>query len=100
LADAPANAPWRGMVVDRIAALRAQAGGAPDISMMVAGLAARLHQNPNDPQGWQRLIRAYAVLGDTGKAQTALGEARSASKNNTQELAALSAEAKSLKLEK
>jgi cytochrome c-type biogenesis protein CcmH len=100
LADAPANAPWRGAVIDRIAALRAQSGGAPDIGAMVAGLAARLHQNPNDPQGWQRLIRVYAVLGNDMKAQAALGDARAASKRDTQALAALSAEAKSLKLEK
>jgi cytochrome c-type biogenesis protein CcmH len=101
LADAPANAPWRGVLIDRIASLRAQTGGgAPDISAMVAGLAARLHQNPKDPQGWQRLIRAYAVLGDDAKAQSALADARAASKGDTQAQAALSAEAKSLKLEK
>ncbi len=100
LSDAPANAPWRGDLVDRVAALKAQSGGVPDIGAMVAGLAARLHQNPNDPQGWQRLIRAYAVLGDTAKAQAALADARAAATSNTQVLAALSAEAKSLKLEK
>ncbi|HEY1836801.1 MAG TPA: tetratricopeptide repeat protein [Rhizomicrobium sp.] len=100
LADAPANAPWRGTVVDRIAALKAQSGAAPDIGAMVAGLAARLHDKPDDPQGWQRLIRAYAVLGDNAKAHTALADARAAAKSNTQALAALSVEAKSLKLEK
>ena len=101
LADAPPDAPWRSKVLDGVAALKAQSGGAaPDINAMVAGLAARLHQNPNDPQGWQRLIRAYAVLGDNTKARAALADARAASKNDTQTLAALSAEAKSLKLEK
>ena len=100
LADAPANAPWRGELVDRIAALKAASGGVPDIGAMVAGLAERLHQNPNDPAGWQRLIHAYVVLGDTAKAQTALTDARAAMKSDTRTLAALSAEAKSLKLEK
>jgi cytochrome c-type biogenesis protein CcmH len=100
LADAPPNASWRGELVDRIAALKSQNGGAPDIGAMVAGLAARLHQTPNDSEGWQRLIRAYAVLGDTPKAQAALADARAAMKGDTRTLAALSAEAKSLKLEK
>jgi cytochrome c-type biogenesis protein CcmH len=67
---------------------------------MVAGLAARPHQSPNDAEGWQRLVRAYAVLGDAAKAQTALADARTAMKRDTRTLAALSAEAKSLKLEK
>ncbi len=101
LADAPADAPWRGAVLDRVAALKAQSGGgAPDINAMVAGLAARLRQRPNDPQGWQRLIRAYAVLGDNAKAQAALADARAALKADAPSLAALSSEAKSLKLEK
>jgi cytochrome c-type biogenesis protein CcmH len=101
LADAPADASWRGLVVDRIAALSAQSGGGPpDIGAMVAGLAARLHANPNDPQGWRRLIRAYAVLGDGAKARSALSDARTALASDKPSLAALSAEAKSLKLEK
>lgn len=101
LADAPANAPWRGMLLDRVAMLKSQgSGGAPDINAMVAGLAMRLHQNPNDPQGWQRLIRAYAVLGDDAKAQAALADARAALKADKPSLAALSSEAKALKLEK
>jgi cytochrome c-type biogenesis protein CcmH len=101
VADAPPNAPWRGELIDRIAALRSRGdGGAPDINAMVAGLAARLHQDPNDGEGWQRLVRAYAVLGDVAKAQTALADARTAMKSDTRTLAALSAEAKLLKLEK
>lgn len=101
LADAPPDAAWRGAVIDRVAALKAQSGGgAPDIAAMVAGLAARLRDNPNDPQGWQRLIRAYVVLGDQKKAQTALMDARAALKADKLSLAALSTEAKLLKLEK
>jgi cytochrome c-type biogenesis protein CcmH len=42
---------------------------------MVAGLAERLSKAPDDPQGWVRLVRAYAVLGDTAKREAALREA-------------------------
>jgi len=41
------------------------------IRSMVDRLAARLEENPNDPAGWQRLIRAYEVLGETEKAAEA-----------------------------
>lgn len=33
-----------------------------DIDDMVSGLAARLEQNPNDPEGWFMLGRSYMVL--------------------------------------
>jgi cytochrome c-type biogenesis protein CcmH len=38
---------------------------------MVAGLAARLKDNPNDLAGWQRLATAYRVLGEEDKAKEA-----------------------------
>lgn len=38
------------------ATVQAQIGG------MVAGLEARLAQNPEDPDGWARLLRSYRVL--------------------------------------
>ncbi len=99
LADTPSGAPWRAQLLDRIAAISSQGGApAPDISAMVAGLAKRLAANPNDPEGWQRLVRSYAVLGETGKARTALDRARAALKGNPEALAALDSEAKSLKL--
>lgn len=41
------------------------------IRSMVARLAERLEENPNDPEGWERLIRAYEVLGETDKAAEA-----------------------------
>lgn len=100
LADAPASAPWRGMLIDRIAALRSQSGTAPNISAMVASLAQRLRGSPNDPEGWQRLVRAYTVLGDEAKAHAALNDARKALSGNAGALAALSTEAQELKLEK
>lgn len=41
------------------------------IESMVAKLAAQMQSNPNDLQGWVRLGRAYAVLGDKTKAMDA-----------------------------
>lgn len=38
---------------------------------MVAQLAAKLRTEPNDLDGWMRLGRAYAVLGETNKASDA-----------------------------
>ncbi|GGD12585.1 c-type cytochrome biogenesis protein CcmI [Aureimonas glaciei] len=46
------------------------------IEGMVGQLAERLKTAPNDVEGWKRLLRSYSVLGDTGKAQGALTEAR------------------------
>ncbi len=45
---------------------------------MVEGLAARLAANGHDPEGWLRLVRAYTVLGEVGKARQALSDARHA----------------------
>ena len=42
------------------------------IEGMVEGLAARLAEDPSDAAGWQRLARAYEVMGRTADAQTAL----------------------------
>ncbi|HET9159490.1 MAG TPA: c-type cytochrome biogenesis protein CcmI, partial [Caulobacteraceae bacterium] len=61
------------------AAAPAAAPAGPQSDMiqgMVASLAAKLKQNPNDVDGWSRLIRSYAVLGDTAKMNAALEEAR------------------------
>jgi len=99
-ADAPASAPWLSTVVDlRQEAERRLAGGtapSPDLPAgapndpagaqiaklppgeqgqairgMVEGLAARLQANPDDLPGWQRLARAYVVLGEGQKAEAA-----------------------------
>lgn len=53
-----------------------QAVGPPQIQAMVDGLAARLKANPDDPAGWVRLVRAYAVLGETDRRDAALAAAR------------------------
>ena len=42
---------------------------------MVEGLAARLEEDPNDPEGWRRLARSYAVLGEPEKALDTLRRA-------------------------
>lgn len=57
-----------------------QAGGAhavtPDqIEAMVAGLAARLKERPDDADGWAMLGRSYAVLGRRDEALPALRKA-------------------------
>ena len=74
--------------------------GPPNIAAMVASLAERLKQAPNDPDGWQRLVKSYVVLGDADKARAALADARGVFAGNKAELAALAAEARDLKLEK
>lgn len=45
---------------------------------MVARLADRLKENTGDIDGWQRLVRAYMVLGERDKAQVAAAAARKA----------------------
>ncbi len=42
---------------------------------MVAQLAARLEENPDDIEGWDRLARSYRVLGETDKAADAAARA-------------------------
>jgi cytochrome c-type biogenesis protein CcmH len=99
LADAPAEAPWRPVVAERLAqiapaeppssAKRAEPSPGPTaqdvaaaqamspqerqamVRSMVDRLAARLEQNPSDKEGWTRLAHAYDVLGETEKAAAA-----------------------------
>ena len=40
---------------------------------MVAGLAARLEDRPDDLEGWRMLGRSYRVLGELAKAADAYG---------------------------
>jgi cytochrome c-type biogenesis protein CcmH len=103
LADAPADAPWRKGVAERLAGLvpgtlppaaaartdaaataaetnAAAAAMSPEaraamIRGMVARLAARLERHPDDPDGWARLAHAYDVLGEPEKAQEARARA-------------------------
>lgn len=91
LADTPAGAPWREMLEQRIAEAsgaqapargpaRADVEAAAQLSEgeraamiegMVARLAARLEQNPQDLAGWRQLARAYGVQGKSDDAARA-----------------------------
>lgn len=59
------------------------------IAGMVEGLASRLAQSPDDPDGWVRLVRAYAVLGETAKRDAALASATARFKDQPKVLSAL-----------
>ncbi len=114
LAAAPKDAPWRGSIEAELAALTKmpapgptaeQAGAAANmtpearqqmIGGMVSGLAARLEQNPNDLDGWLRLVRAYGVLGKQDEAKAALTRARTAFAADKTALAELDAAEKNL----
>jgi cytochrome c-type biogenesis protein CcmH len=117
LAKAPPDAPWRPLVQDALA--RVGGSGAPALSddavaaakemngadrdvmirRMVERLAGRLKQNGNDVDGWLRLVRAYAVLGDRDKARGALVEARQAVAGDTGRLRQLNDGLKDLGLD-
>ncbi len=56
------------------------------IKSMVAKLAQRLQEMPEDPAGWARLIRSYAVLGDADGMQKALDQAHKVFKNRPDDL--------------
>lgn len=126
LAEAPADAPWRAFVEERLAELggtppvgtaareqpakTAPQGPAVDVSRMTAeertafitqmvdGLAERLKANGNDLDGWVKLVRSLHVLGRREEATAALIDARRALNGNTQALATLDALAGSLGL--
>ncbi|KQV63842.1 cytochrome C biogenesis protein CycH [Rhizobium sp. Root1220] len=97
--QSPADAPWMPLVNQHIAAnggapandtVDAKAPGNPTqadvaaadamnsddrqqmIQGMVKSLDGKLAENPNDLQGWLRLVRSYAVLDDKGRAASAL----------------------------
>lgn len=81
--DAPPGAPAKDGLVprpDAAAAASVTAMSADQrmnfIHTMVNDLAAKLAKNGDDPEGWQRLLRALVVLKDTPRAQKALGDAR------------------------
>ena len=123
LADTPADAPYKGAVEERIAALSkpgatagvpaqpattaaAQPGTAPPlpegaeaiqqlpadqqqamIRGMVDRLDERLKQNGNDLEGWLRLARARAVLGERDRATAALEAAATHFKDDASAMA-------------
>lgn len=104
LADLPADSAWRGPTEQALAEARkrlaasgpmkpgagptqqdmdAAASMSPEdrkamIEAMVAGLDAKLRQNPHDLEGWQRLLRSYLVLGKNDEARSALSRGMAA----------------------
>jgi len=83
----------------RLAPARSSEAGPPPAELtdairgMVDGLAARLRDQPDDPPGWVRLVRAYAVLGETDKRDEALRTARTRYAGRPDELSQLAAAA-------
>ena len=69
------------------------------IEGMVAGLAAKLEENPDNPAGWIMLVRSYSVLGDQAKARTAYETAVEHFAGNGAVLAQLRSEAGNLGVE-
>jgi len=66
------------------------------IEGMVASLAARLAEDPNDPEGWVRLIRSKTVLGRHGEAEQDLRSAIAAFADAPETKARVIAEAEAL----
>ena len=108
-ADTPADAPWLPLVRQRLESAAAELGIdlvlpapaapadrgiadlAPEEQMemiegMVAGLAARLEQNPDDPDGWARLAQSYRVLGRLDEAADAAARAAALRPDDTRVL--------------
>ena len=54
------------------------------INSMIASLASRLEEEPDDKQGWERLIRSYIVLKDGRNALDAIARAKSHFANDTE----------------
>lgn len=119
--DLPAGSPWLGAVdaalaeADRRTAnAEAPSGPSQDdveaasqmsaadrdamISGMVAKLDAELRENPRNPEGWQRLVRSYLVLGKQDAARDALARGVAALGGRTEEAETLQAFAVSLGL--
>lgn len=101
LADLPADDPRRPDLVAAISQAEGRAaqptfseGQLTMIQGMVQGLAQRLKANPDDPQGWVRLVHAYAVLGDQAKLNAALTQAKGRYAGKPDTLAQLDAAAR------
>jgi cytochrome c-type biogenesis protein CcmH len=128
LSEAPPDSPWAGMVRETLARVEggtppaeqsaastpapgpsaddiAAAGKmAPEdrsamVSGMVERLAERLQRDGSDIDGWLRLVRAYTVMGDRGKAMSAAADARKAIGHDADKLRRLDDLVKELKLE-
>jgi cytochrome c-type biogenesis protein CcmH len=116
LKDTPEDAPWRPMLLaemqDTGAAKPGAAAGNPPgpdqqamqdaanmspedrqamIRSMVDGLEQKLAANPDDLDGWLRLIRSRAVLGDADKAKASYDKALAHYSGNEDALAQIAA---------
>lgn len=93
LKAAPPSAEWRKGFEVAIARLRAPEQAAQEtdqmIAGMVAGLAARLKTQPDDLDGWIRLVKSYGVLRKQSEADAALSDARRIFASDQQALARL-----------
>ena len=69
------------------------------VRSMVARLADKLKQDGSDVDGWQRLLRAYMVLGERDKAKAAAGDARQALASDPDKLHQIDDVIKSLGIE-
>ncbi len=69
------------------------------IRSMVTRLADRLKADGNDIEGWERLLRAYTVLGERDKAHDAAADARKALANDPNKLRRLDEVIKGLGVE-
>lgn len=124
-ARSPADAPWQEAVRRQIATLSQQGNaGAPALAPgnptqsdieaaagmtpeqrqemvrgMVSALAERLRENPDDIEGWKRLIRSEMVLGNMVAAQRALATAFSTFPDDGPEEKSLAVLAKELGLQ-
>jgi len=101
--QAPA-APPAGMPGPTAADIAAAAKMNPDqqndmIRTMVARLADKLKADGSDLAGWERLLRAYMVLGDHDKAKAAAADARKALAGDPDKLRQIDAVIKDLKVE-
>jgi cytochrome c-type biogenesis protein CcmH len=117
MAKAPADAPWRSLVqssLTRVAGNTVPAlseetlAAAKDMSEgdrgamvrgMVERLAERLQRDGSDVDGWLRLVRAYTVMGDRGKAISAAADARKALGHDADKLRRLDELVRELRLE-
>src|SRR5215472_6871780 len=119
LEQAPADAPWKDLV--RAALARVTSGPRPAVGPtagdivaaenmpeaqrvemvrgMVQRLADRLHADGKDVDGWMRLVRAYAILGDRDKAKDAAMEARRALSDEPEQIKRIDDLVKGLGLE-
>ena len=87
-AASPATAPTTGPSASDVAT--ADTMGETQRTEMIRGmvqrLADRLHADGSDVEGWLRLVRSYAVLGDRDKAKDAAADAERALSDHPEEV--------------